>query len=73
MFSQSAEEDLFDAADVGSGNGARLDQTKELVGAGHALFLLLKLDCAGAPSDDAADVAEGVCAHERQAAAGGGA
>jgi len=69
--SQSSEEDLFNATDVGFGGWSWLDETEELAGAVAALLLLLELNGAWASADEAADLAEGVGAHEGETAGGG--
>jgi len=70
--SQSSEEDLFDTTDVGFGGWSWLDETEELAGAVAALLLLLELNGAWASADEAADLTEGVGAHEGETTGGGG-
>jgi len=53
---------------VGGGDWSWLDESEKLVGAVAALLLLLELDVGWLSSDDAADLAEGVDAHERETA-----
>jgi len=67
-FSQSSKEDLLDAADVGSSDWSWLDEAEKLVSAVTSLLLLFKLDVGRLSSDNAADLAEGVDAHERETA-----